>query len=76
VEADENVNYHFVSFARVGDHVVEFDGGKPSYVVHAACPSQDEFMRTCGRVIKEEYFDRAEGGGNFSIIVLAPATDE
>jgi ubiquitin carboxyl-terminal hydrolase L3 len=74
VEAEASVNYHFVAFACVEGHVVEFDGGKPSYIVHAEC-APEEFMKTCAGVIREEYFARSEDGGNFSIIVLAPSVD-
>ncbi len=50
----------------------KFDGGKPSYIVHAECPAPELFMQVCANVIKAEYFERAVGNGNFSIIVLGP----
>lgn len=77
VAADADVNFHFVAFSWVDGHVVELDGAKPSYIVHAECPQREDFMRVCAGVIREEYFARAgDAGGNFSLIVLAPAGEE
>ena len=66
--ANADVNYHFVAFTEASGHVVEFDGGKRSHVVHKEC-SKDNFVEKCAEVIQEEYFAK-DPAGNFSIIIL------
>jgi len=71
---EDNVNNHFVAFACVDNHVVEFDGAKHSHIVHS--PSTEAtFLTDCAEVIKQRYFS-LDPNANFSIIVLAAAANE
>jgi ubiquitin carboxyl-terminal hydrolase L3 len=69
--ADDNVEYHFISFVHVDGHLYELDGAKKIPINHGAS-SADTFLSDAAKVIQKNFFEQAGDDVHFSVITLGP----
>lgn len=73
--ADDNVEYHFICFVQRDGALYELDGAK-KYPINHGASSEETFLSDAAKVIKANFFDKADGDMHFSVITLGPAQDD
>lgn len=69
--ADDNVEYHFISFVHVDGHLYELDGAKKTPINHGPTNAAG-FLGDAAKVIQANFFQQAGDDMHFSIITLGP----
>ena len=70
---DDRVDYHFVSFVRVGGHLYELDGRKAGPVIKGEISEEDFLSEAAGAC--KEYMSRDPDNINFTVVALTARLD-
>jgi len=71
-DADDDVEYHFVTFVRHNGRLLELDGLKPGPLDHGPV-AEDELLERAVAIIRDEMMPLANGVITFSAVGLVPA---